>query len=127
MRNLLQEKPHETHPFILHYITSSALVEEIPLQRATKLCQDRPILVVSMCDSVVKARCCVPPNCATDKFNASAWLQSFADTFGGQVAAPKGQDPQVVCNMKGRRVNNQFEEQLEQAMAKAHAFAQLHL
>ncbi|KAH8320219.1 hypothetical protein KR067_003588 [Drosophila pandora] len=127
MRNLLQEKPHETHPFILHYITSSALVEEIPLQRATKLCQDRPILVVSMCDSVVKARCCVPPNCATDKFNASAWLQSFADTFGGQVAAPKGQDPQVVCNMKGRRVNNQFEEQLEQAMARAHSFAQLHL
>ncbi|EDV40362.1 uncharacterized protein Dana_GF23971 [Drosophila ananassae] len=127
MRNLLQEKPHETHPFILHYITSSALVEEIPLQRATKLCQDRPILVISMCDSVVKARCCVPPNCATDKFNASAWLQSFADTFGGQVAAPKGQDPQVVCNMKGRRVNNQFEEQLEQAMARAHSFAQLHL
>ncbi|KAH8255936.1 hypothetical protein KR026_002977 [Drosophila bipectinata] len=125
MRNLLQEKPLETHPFILHYITSSALVEEIPLQRATKLCQDRPILVVSMCDSVVKARCCVPPSCATDKFNASAWLQSFADTFGGQVAAPKGQDPQVVCNMKGRRVNNQFEEQLEQAMAKAHAYAKL--
>ncbi|KAH8351401.1 hypothetical protein KR059_001438 [Drosophila kikkawai] len=127
MRNLLQEKPLASHPFILHYITSSALVEEIPLQRATKLCPDRPILVVSMCDSVVKARCCVPASCIGDKFNASSWLQSFADTFGGQVASPKGQDPRFVCNMKGRRVSNLFEEQLEQALAQANAFAKLYL
>ncbi|EDW50562.1 alanine--tRNA ligase, mitochondrial [Drosophila sechellia] len=127
MRTLLQEKPLDTHPFILHYITSSALVEEIPLQRATKVCQDRPILVISVCDSVVKARCCVPENCITEKFNASAWLQSFADTFNGQIAAPKGQNPQAVCNMKGRRVSNLFEEQLEQAMSKAHAYAKLYL
>ncbi|KAH8378702.1 hypothetical protein KR009_000796 [Drosophila setifemur] len=127
MRNLLQEKPLDTHPFILHYITSSALVEEIPLQRATKLCQDRPILVISMCDSVVKARCCVPPSFINDRFNASTWLQSFAETFKGQVAAPKGQNAQAVCNMKGRRVSNLFEEQLEQAMAKAQAHAKLYL
>lgn len=60
MRNLLLEKPLDTHPYILHFISSSALVEEIPLQRATKLCTDRPILVVSMCDNIVRARCCVP-------------------------------------------------------------------
>lgn len=60
MRTLLQEKSIKSHPFIVHYITSSALVEEVPLQRATKLCTDRPILVASMCDSIVKARCCVP-------------------------------------------------------------------
>lgn len=60
MRNLLLDKSLEKHPYILHYITSSALVEEIPLQRATKLCTDRPILVISMCGSIVKARCCVP-------------------------------------------------------------------
>ncbi|KAH8247984.1 hypothetical protein KR032_004467 [Drosophila birchii] len=127
MRNLLQEKPLDSHPFILHYITSSALVEEIPLQRATKLCPDRPILVVSMCDSMVKARCCVPASCIGDQFNASTWLQSFADTFGAHVASPKGQDPRAVCNMKGRRVSNLFEEQLEQALAQANAFAKLYL
>ncbi|XP_026849563.1 alanine--tRNA ligase, mitochondrial [Drosophila persimilis] len=126
MRNLLQEKPVDTHPFILHYITSSALVEEIPLQRATKLCSDRPILVVSMCDSVVKARCCVPQNSVNQEFDASSWLQSFAATFGGQVAAPKGQNPKIVCNMKGRKVSNLFEEQLEQALAKAHQYAKLY-
>ncbi|XP_068142866.1 alanine--tRNA ligase, mitochondrial [Drosophila tropicalis] len=127
MRNLIMEKPLDTHPFILHYITSSALVEEIPLQRATKLCTDRPILVVSMCDGYVKARCCVPQSCLTKDFNASTWLSSFAVTFKGQVAAPKGQNAQLVCNMKSRKVSNLFEEQLEQALTQAHKFAKLYL
>ena len=60
MTNVLHERPAHMHPFILHYISSSALMEEIPLQRATKLCTDRPILVIGMCDGIVKARCCVP-------------------------------------------------------------------
>ncbi|XP_030372872.1 alanine--tRNA ligase, mitochondrial [Scaptodrosophila lebanonensis] len=123
MRTLLQEKPLSTHPFILHYISSSALLEEIPLQRATKLCTDRPILVVSMCDNIVKARCCVPQQFISGQFNAEQWLQSFAATFKAQVSAPKGQDAQAVCNMKGRKVTNQFEEQLEKALANANAFA----
>ncbi|XP_017862028.1 PREDICTED: alanine--tRNA ligase, mitochondrial [Drosophila arizonae] len=127
MRNVLLEKPLDTHPYILHFISSSALVEEIPLQRATKLCTDRPILVVSMCDNIVKARCCVPQNCISKQFNASLWLQSFAETFNGQVAAPKGQNPEVVCNMKGRKVNTQFEEQLEQAMRNAQLYAKRYL
>ncbi|KAH8398376.1 hypothetical protein KR215_009514 [Drosophila sulfurigaster] len=127
MRNLLLEKPLDTNPYILHYITSSALVEEIPLQRATKLCTDRPILVVSMCNNIVKARCCVPKNCTSERFNATLWLQSFAKTFGGQVATPKGQNSELMCNMKGRKVNTQFEEQLEQAMCSAQAYAKSHL
>lgn len=60
MRNLLQEKPLGKYPFILHYISSSALMEEVPLQKATKHCTDRPILVIARGDNVVKARCCVP-------------------------------------------------------------------
>ncbi|XP_023174099.2 alanine--tRNA ligase, mitochondrial [Drosophila hydei] len=127
MRNLLLEKPLDTHPYILHFISSSALVEEIPLQRATKLCTDRPILVVSMCDNIVKARCCVPQNCISKQFNASLWLQSFAETFNGQVSAPKGQNAEIVCNMKGRKVNTQFEEQLEQAMSNAQLYAKRYL
>ncbi|EDW69283.1 alanine--tRNA ligase, mitochondrial [Drosophila virilis] len=127
MRNVLLEKPLDTHPYILHFISSSALVEEIPLQRATKLCTDRPILVVSMCDNIVKARCCVPQNCISEQFNATLWLQSFAKTFGGQVATPKGQKAEIVCNMKGRKVDTQFEEQLEQAMGNAQVYAKSYL
>ncbi|CAD7004945.1 unnamed protein product [Ceratitis capitata] len=123
MKTLLQEKPIEHHPFLVHYLTSSALVDEVPLQRATKLCSDRPILVVSMCDSIVKARCCVPKKFISDQFDAEQWLKEFATVFKTQVAAPKGQNSAEVCNMKGKKVSTQFEEQLEVAISKAQAFA----
>nr|XP_036219853.1 alanine--tRNA ligase, mitochondrial isoform X2 [Bactrocera oleae] len=127
MRTLLQEKSIKSHPFIVHYITSSALVEEVPLQRATKLCTDRPILVASMCDSIVKARCCVPKKFVSDHFDAEQWLNEFAVVFKSQVSAPKGQNSAEVCNMKGRKVSTLFEEQLEEAIARAQTFASQHL
>ncbi|KAM7358050.1 alanine--tRNA ligase, mitochondrial [Cochliomyia hominivorax] len=127
MRNVLQEKPAKTHPFILHYISSSALMEEVPLQKATRLCPDRPILVISKSDNIVKARCCVPKHYQTESFNAEKWLKQFASTFKAQVSAPKGQNPFEVCNMKGKKTSTQFDEQLEIAMSKAHEYAVKHL
>lgn len=127
MRNVLQEKPLTKHPFILHYISSSALMEEVPLQKATKLCTDRPILVISMSDNIVKARCCVPKEFQTDDFTAEKWLKELAATFKSQVAAPKGQDPNEVCNMKGKKTSTLFEEQLEMAMQNAHRYASKYL
>ncbi|XP_067644666.1 alanine--tRNA ligase, mitochondrial isoform X2 [Eurosta solidaginis] len=123
MKALLQEKCIETHPFIVHYITSSVLVEEVPLQKATKLCTDRPILVASMCNSIIKARCCVPKKFISDQFDAEQWLKEFAVPFKAQVAAPKGQNTAEVCNMKGKKVSTQFEEQLEEATTRANKFA----
>lgn len=127
MRNVLQEKPLETHPYILHYISSSALMEEVPLQKATKLCTDRPILVISKSDNIVKARCCVPKQFQTPEFNAEKWLKEFANVFKSQVSAPKGQNPFEVCNMKGKKTSTQFDEQLEIAMCKAQEFANKYL
>ncbi|XP_075164210.1 alanine--tRNA ligase, mitochondrial [Haematobia irritans] len=127
MRNLLQEKPREKYPFILHYISSSALLEEVPLQKATKHCTDRPILVVARSDSIVKARCCVPKTFQSKHFNAEKWLKEFASAFNGQVAAPKGQNAHDVCNMKGKKTSMQFDEQLEVAMQNAHRFAAQYL
>ncbi|XP_011183669.1 alanine--tRNA ligase, mitochondrial [Zeugodacus cucurbitae] len=127
MRTLLQEKSIESHPFLVHYITSSALVEEVPLQRATKLCTDRPILVASMCDNVVKARCCVPKKFVSDHFDAEQWLREFAVVFKSQVSAPKGQNSAEICNMKGKKVSTSFEEQLEEAIARAQTFASQHI
>ncbi|KAI8120807.1 mitochondrial, Alanine--tRNA ligase [Lucilia cuprina] len=124
MRNVLQEKPLESHPFILHYISSSALMEEVPLQKVTRLCTDRPILVISRSDNIVKARCCVPKQFQSENFNAEKWLKEFATIFKSPVAAPKGQNPQEVCNMKGKKTQStQFDEQLEIAMSKAHKYA----
>uniref|UniRef100_T1GEV4 Threonyl/alanyl tRNA synthetase SAD domain-containing protein n=1 Tax=Megaselia scalaris TaxID=36166 RepID=T1GEV4_MEGSC len=90
MRSILQEKTQEDHPFIVHYLRSSALMEEVPLQKATKVCPDRPILVISMTDGYVKARCTVPKDQVNSNFTAQKWMQEFASTFKGQVTIPKG-------------------------------------
>ncbi|XP_037935864.1 alanine--tRNA ligase, mitochondrial [Teleopsis dalmanni] len=123
MKNLIQEKPIETHPYILHYIHSSALMEAVPLQKATKICNDRPVLVISMCDNILRARCCVPKKYINKNFNAENWLKEFATEFSSHVMTPKGQNAAQVSNMKGKKVSTQFEEQLEIAMAKANKFA----
>ncbi|XP_055913657.1 alanine--tRNA ligase, mitochondrial [Eupeodes corollae] len=123
MRSLLQEKPIEKYPFIIHYLSSSALLEEVPLQKATQLCTDRPILVVSMCDGIVKARCCVPKEFVTNNFNAQKWLQLFASIFEAQLTAPKGQNSNEVCTMKGKKVSLEFDEKLEVAINKCREYA----
>ncbi|XP_055847149.1 alanine--tRNA ligase, mitochondrial [Episyrphus balteatus] len=123
MKTLLQEKPIEKYPFIIHYLSSSALLEEVPLQKATQLCNDRPILLVSMCDGVVKARCCVPKEFVTDSFNAQNWLQLFASVFEAQLSTPKSQDSNEVCNMKGKKVSSEFDDKLEVAINKCREYA----
>lgn len=55
------------------------------------------------------------------------WLKEFALVFKAQVAAPKGQNPSEVCNMKGKKISTQFEEQLELALHMAQKFAFKHL
>lgn len=47
-------------PFIVHFLGCSSILDNIPLQRATKICSNVPILVVAYTDEIVKARCCVP-------------------------------------------------------------------
>lgn len=65
------------------------------------LFQDKPVLVVAPVDGDgIVARACVPPNCCNEHFVAELWLKTFADFIGGNVAAPKGQDPRNVVNMK---------------------------
>jgi len=60
MKNLLEEKSLEKYPFIVHFLTVSAVMEDIQLQKATRYCNNRPIIVLSLTDGIVKARCCIP-------------------------------------------------------------------
>lgn len=60
MKSLMEAKPRERYPFIVHYLASSTLMESVPLQKVTKYVTDRPILVISFTRNTVKARCCVP-------------------------------------------------------------------
>lgn len=63
----------------------------------------------------------------SDHFDAERWLREFAVVFKSQVSPPKGQNSTEVCNMKGKKVSTLFEEQLEEAIDRAQAFASQHL
>lgn len=53
-------KTKNNKKYLVHYLRSSLVMESVPLQKATKLCSDIPVLIISYSDNTVKARCCVP-------------------------------------------------------------------
>ncbi|XP_055374023.1 alanine--tRNA ligase, mitochondrial [Condylostylus longicornis] len=122
MQTVLKQQRNE--PFVIHFLDSSTLLESVPLQKATKLCTDRPIMVISLNNSMVRARCCVPRNLINSEFNAKLWLNEFACIFNAQIGPPKGRNSSEVCNMKAKRViSPMFEDQLEIAIDKASKYA----
>lgn len=128
MKSVLQEQGTRATPFVVHNLTSSALMEDVKLQKATRLCTDRPILVMCVSGGQLKARACVPESFVTDKFNAQVWLEKVAEIFKASVAPPKGQNATLVCNMKGIKVKTSMvEEQLEEALNQARRFAEENL
>lgn len=63
MQNVLDSNIKTTksnRKYIVHYLRTSMILQSVPLQKATKLCPNLPILVISYADNMVKARCCVP-------------------------------------------------------------------
>lgn len=94
--------------YMVHYLRSSMMLESVPLQRATKICGDMPVIIIAYSDSVVKARCCVPKNYQRSDFNAEKWLKdTVASVFKSRAAPPKGQDGASICNMKAKKIHVQ--------------------
>lgn len=63
MQNVLQTNQNRTknnQEYVLHYLRCSMILENVSLQKATRLCPNVPILVIAYADGMVKARCCVP-------------------------------------------------------------------
>lgn len=128
MKNLQQERPRSEHPFLVHFLESSIIMEEVQLSKATRYFSDRPILVISITDDLVKARACVPAQFQSAQFDAQQWLKLVGNVFKAGVAEPKGQNPAEVCNMKNRKVKTlQFETLLEQALREAKEYAREHV
>jgi hypothetical protein len=46
--------------FLVHFLQCSSTVDSVPLQKATRLCPQIPVLLLSHSQGIVKARCCVP-------------------------------------------------------------------
>ncbi|XP_041768000.1 alanine--tRNA ligase, mitochondrial [Anopheles merus] len=127
MRNLMEQRPASSDPFIVHFLECSIILEEVQLSKATRYCTDRPILVVSITDNQVKARATVPPAMVSERCNAERWLAVVAQLFKAQTAAPKGQRAAEVCNMKARKVKMMdFEATLESALRAAKTYAKEH-
>ncbi|KXJ76855.1 alanine--tRNA ligase, mitochondrial [Aedes albopictus] len=128
MKNLQQEYPLASNPFIVHFLESSIILDEVQLSKATRYFPDRPILVLSITDDQVKARATVPPSCVNEHFDAQKWLRTVGAVFKSGVAAPKGQNPAEVCNMKSRKVKTlQFESLLERALKESSDFARVNM
>lgn len=53
-------KTKDNKPYIVHFLGCSSILDNVPLQRATKVCVNIPVIVISYSDDIVKARCCVP-------------------------------------------------------------------
>ncbi|CAH1970486.1 unnamed protein product [Acanthoscelides obtectus] len=119
------KRTKSNNKYIVHYLRSSTMLDNVPLQKATKLCPDLPILVISFADNTVKARCCVPKNYKNDHFNAEKWLKlTVADVFKSKAAPPKGQDGAVVCNMKAKKIHVQeWDTLLKDSIEKANRYA----
>lgn len=63
MKNALDSRVKTTksnQKYMVHYLRTSTMLESAPLQKATRICPDLPVLVIAYADNTVKARCCVP-------------------------------------------------------------------
>lgn len=122
MKSVLEKSAQE--PFIVHFLSCSDLMKSVPLFKATQYIQDRPVMILSLTDHMIKARCCVPERLVSDKFDAEMWIGKIAPIFSAKVLPPKEQNPKEAYNMKDRRVHpEKFEEHLKEAMSIARQFA----
>lgn len=115
MKSVLEKSTNESH--IVHYLSCSDLMKSVSLQKATRYVEDRPVLILSVTDDMIKARCCIPKKFITKDFNAEKWLMQVNSVFKGQLSPPKGQNPEEVCNMKPRKIQTLIvDEQISEAI-----------
>ena len=58
MQELL--KAGQDLPYLAHFLQCSSLMDSVPLQKATRMCTQIPVLLIASSEGVLKARCCVP-------------------------------------------------------------------
>lgn len=130
MQDLITSATIAQQPFIVHVLSHettsvAAAGEAVPLQRATKLCSDRPVIVACLADGCVRARCAVPKTLVTAGFGAEKWLKTFVTALDGHIAdAQKGQNPDEIAVMKARKVQSvDFDRIIADAVREATQFA----
>ena len=99
-------------------------MDSIPLQKATRFCEDKPIILITKTsDGVLKARCCVPKTYVSKQFDAQQWLTVFAKIFDATTAKPhQSENVTEMCSMKVKISSKHFEEQLKNARDRATSY-----
>ena len=101
---LVQEE-NSQNSFIVHFLSCADQMKSDSLQKATQHVTDKPVLIISLTEDKVQARCCVPSHLISDNFNAESWLKQVAQVYRAKISTPKGENPKEVCNMKEKSVN----------------------
>lgn len=118
------KEKNEQNPFVIHYLSCSDFMKSVSLEKATRYFDDKPVIILSLTQDEIKARCVVPSKDIDENFNAEKWLTTVGNVFKSKVENPRGQNPLEVCFMKGKKVKQEnFNEKLEDAIDRARKFA----
>nr|CAD7459542.1 unnamed protein product [Timema tahoe] len=113
--------------FIVHFLSCSSHMATVPLQKATNICSNVPVLLIAISEGLVKARCCVPKHNVSEHFNAESWMQTILPIFQATGGPPRGQNPHITYNMKGKKIpDNEIQELLNKSLKSATDFALTH-
>nr|CAD7423688.1 unnamed protein product [Timema monikensis] len=113
--------------FIVHFLSCSSHMATVPLQKATNICSNVPVLLIAISEGLVKARCCVPKHNVSEHFNAKSWMHTILSIFQASGGPPRGQNPHITYNMKGKKIpDSEIKELIEKSLKSATDFAVKH-
>ncbi len=111
--------------FVTHLFDISDSTKVL-LSRVTKVCRDKPILVVAQTEDGIYGRSQVPSQLVTSDFDASTWLETVSRPLSVKASPPRGQDGKKVCNfhiIKDKQKVNEGRPKLKSLLREAGLFA----
>lgn len=60
MKDVMNNSLKNNSKFLIHNLICSSLMENVKLDKVTRYCKDKPVIIFSYSNGLVKARCCVP-------------------------------------------------------------------
>ncbi|XP_071532512.1 alanine--tRNA ligase, mitochondrial [Panulirus ornatus] len=102
---------------IIHLLKTDFGTSKAILSKASALAKQRPVLVLAKSEGIIKGRSTIPEEMMSGGASATAWMSSVSKILGGKVAAPRGQNPLLVCNFRSHKVDlRNIENKLKEAL-----------
>ncbi|KAK7083654.1 hypothetical protein SK128_015943 [Halocaridina rubra] len=104
---------------VVHFLQTDFGTSKAVLNKASKIAKERPALVIARAEGTVVCRATLTKVLVAKGASATDWVSCVEEVFGGTVKAPRGQDPNLVCNFRGHTMHTVNEEKLEAALKKS--------